>query len=561
MFKRATWILLVLALAGLLVAPAAAQGGKIVTVIYDQEPDNLNTLYSNMFFMGITDELYLPGAWSYDKELNLVPELAVEIPSAENGGFNADGTVMTFQVRQDAFWSDGDQITAADFVFTYEMTMAPTNSPASRSPFDTNVVSVTAPDEFTVVTTFNAPYAPWAANLWGFVLPEHVLRPVFEAEGTIDNAEWNTNPTVSGGPFILTQWEAGQFMLFSRNDSYFGGAPLLDNVLIRFAGDSAALTASLANGEADMATFIPLSDAQMLEASGNLTLELVPSGYNESWYFNQRPGLGNPALQDVRVRRALIMAFDRDQVNLDLNAGLLTTPGSFWENTPFANPDIDALPYDPDMARQLLTEAGWIDDDGDEANVANDPTFIPTPRVAQGIEGIADGSNLSLRYATTQRQIRIDTQAVAQQALARVGVIVELFNYPGDVYFGTVAEGGILSTGQYDIAQLSINPAFPDPDTTRFICSEIPTDTEDGANDAGVCTPELDALFTQQAQTVDTAARIAIFHQIDAILHDLAIWNGIWTDPDVWVYNNRVLGLELTGPNPFWNAHEWDVAQ
>ncbi|MFN8376417.1 MAG: peptide ABC transporter substrate-binding protein [Anaerolineae bacterium] len=556
--KRVMLLLLVMLV---LAAPAYAQGGKVVTIIYDQEPDNLNTLYSNMFFQGITDELYLPGAWSYDKELNLVPELAVEIPSADNGGFNEDGTVMTFQVRQDAFWSDGDQITAADFVFTYEMIMAESNAVTSRSPFDTNVVSVTAPDDFTVVTTFNAPYAPWAANLWSFVLPEHVLRPVFEAEGNINNAAWNTAPTVSGGPFVFTQWEAGQFILFSRNDSYFGGAPLVDNVLIRFAGDSAALTASLANGEADLATFIPLSDAQTLVAGGNLSLELVPSGYNESWYFNLREGLGHPALQDVRVRQALIMAFDRDQLNIDLNAGLLTTPGSFWENTPYANPDIDPLPYDPDGARALLTEAGWIDDDGDEANVAGDPTYVPTPRIAQGVAGVEDGSNLSLRYATTQRQIRMDTQAVAQQALARVGVIAELFNYEGDVYFGTVADGGTLSTGNYDIGELSINPAFPDPDTTRFICSEVPTDTEDGANDSGICMPELDALFAQQAQTVDTAARIELFHQIDQILHDQAVWNGIWTDPDVWVYNNRVTGLQLNGPNPLFGAEKWDVIQ
>lgn len=556
--KRVMLLLLVMLV---LVAPAFAQGGKVVTIIYDQEPDNLNTAYSNMFFQAITDELYLPGAWSYDKELNLVPELAVEIPSADNGGFNEDGTVMTFQVRQDAFWSDGDQITAADFVFTYEMIMAESNAVTSRSPFDTNVVSVTAPDDFTVVTTFNAPYAPWAANLWSFVFPEHVLRPVFDAEGSINTAAWNMAPTVSGGPFVFTQWEAGQFILFSRNDSYFGGAPLIDNVLIRFAGDSAALTASLANGEADLATFIPLSDAQTLVASGNLSLELVPSGYNESWYFNLREGLGHPALQDVRVRQALIMAFDRDQLNIDLNAGLLTTPGSFWENTPYANPDIDALPYDPDGARALLTEAGWIDDDGDEANVANDPTYVPTPRIAQGVAGVEDGSNLSLRYATTQRQIRMDTQAVAQQALARVGVIAELFNYEGDVYFGTVADGGTLSTGNYDIAELSINPAFPDPDTTRFICSEVPTETADGANDSGICLPELDALFAQQAQTVDTAARIELFHQIDQMLHDLSVWNGIWTDPDVWVYNNRVTGLQLNGPNPLYGAEKWDVVQ
>jgi peptide/nickel transport system substrate-binding protein len=554
--KRAALLLVLLLV---LVAPAFAQGGKVVTIIYDQEPDNLNTMYSTMFFQAITDELYLPGAWSYDKELNLVPELALEIPSVSNGGFNEDGTVMTLHLRQDAYWSDGDQITAADFVFTYQMIMAPGNAVATRSPYDTNVVSVEAPDEFTVVTTLTGPYAPWAANLWGFVIPEHILRPIFEADQSIDAADWNTAPTVSGGPFVFTQWEAGQFILFSRNDSYFGGAPLLDNVLIRF-GDSAALTASLANGTADLATFIPLADAQTLVAGGNLSLELVPSGYNEGWYFNLREGLGHPALQDVRVRQALAMAFNRDQINLDLNEGLLETPSSFWSTTPpYANPDVAPYPYDPEAARALLTEAGWLDDDGDEATVASDPTYIPTPRIAQGVEGVEDGSNMVLRYVTTDRQIRMDTQAVAQQQLAQVGITTELINVPADVYFASLAEGGTQSIGDFDITQFSNNTAFPDPDTVSFICGEIPTDTEDGSNSSGVCNEELDALFAQQAQTTDFDARLALIHQIDQIIHDQAYWIGLWTDPDVWVYNNRVSGLELNGPNPFYGAEKWDV--
>ncbi len=558
-FKRVVFLILMMLV---LVAPAFARGGKVVTIIYDQEPDNLNTFYSSMFFQAITDELYLPGAWSYDKELNLVPELATEIPSAENGGFSEDGTVMTIRLREDAFWSDGDQITAADFVFTYEMIMAESNAVASRSPFDTNVVSVEAPDDFTVVTTFTAPYAPWAANLWHYILPEHVLRPVFDAEGSINDAEWNTAPTVSGGPFVFTQWEAGQFILFSRNDNYFGGAPLLDNVLIRFAGDSSALTASLASGEADLATFIPLSDAQNLVSTGNLSLELIPSGYAEGWFFNLREGLGHPALQDARVRQALAMAFNRDQLNVDLNAGLLNTPSSVWTMTPpYANPDLQPPAYDPEAARALLTEAGWIDDDGDEANVASDPTYLPTPRIAQGVAGVDDGSTMVLRYVTTQRDIRMQTQAVAQQQLAQVGVVLELSNVPGDVYFASLAEGGTLSAGDFDIGEFSNTTSFPDPDTVVFLCGEIPTDTEDGANFSGVCMPELDELFTQQTMTTDSQARLELFYQIDQIVNDNTFWVGLWEDPDVWVYNNRVTGLQLNGPNPFWNANEWDVTQ
>lgn len=542
--RRLVILLAVLVLLVGAVLPVSAQG-KSVTILYPQELDSLNPMYSSMFFQAISRDLYIAPAWAFDQDLNPVPVLVTEIPSTENGGLNEDGTVLTLTLRDDITWSDGEPITSADFVFTYEMIINENNIPNSRYPYGVEegiITSVEAPDETTVVVNFAEPFAPWLATIFTYVLPEHVLRPVFEEEGTLDNAAWNRAPTVGSGPFVFDQWEVGSFTRFVANENYYNGTANLDVVVIRYITDDEALVATLLNGEGDFATFISYADLPQLEDAG-FTPQFVASGYNEQWFFNQREGLGHPALQDRDVREALALAFNRFQITEDLLFGRTYPADSYWENTPYDNPDIDAPPYDPEMAVQLLEEAGWVDSNGDGTRDK-------------------DGVELVLRYITNTRQIRVDVQAVVQQAFEELGIGVELVNYPSDQFFNGYAQGGPAAIGEYDIAEWSQNPSFPDPNTSVFLCSQIPSDDNpEGNNYTGYCNPEVDELFAEQARTVDTAARVEIFHEIDRILNEDRAFLGVWYDPDVYIVNSRVVNSAVNGVTPFWNAVEWDVTE
>jgi peptide/nickel transport system substrate-binding protein len=343
---------------------ASAQDPVVLRVDFTQELDTLNPMYTNMWFTTTTNDLYLAQTWVIDEGLNPVPVLAAEIPSSENGGISEDGTTITVKLRDDIVWSDGEPITASDFVFTFNMLMDPANTPASRFPWDTHVASVEATDDQTVVYTFNEPFAAWLAYLSTYALPEHILAPVFESEGTLDTAAWNRAPDVVSGPFTFAEWETGSHMRFVRNENYFGTAPAIDEVFIRFVAEDATVVASLVAGDSDVGTFLAYSDTPALEESGNVNIELVPSSYNEGWFFNVDPETAHPAMLDVNVRKALAMAVDRDKINVDLNRGLTYTPGSFWEGTPYARPDAEPYPYDPEIAAQLLDEAGWVDSNG-----------------------------------------------------------------------------------------------------------------------------------------------------------------------------------------------------
>ncbi len=518
--------------------PAPAER-KVATFIFTQEFDTLSPLYTGMWFSTITAQIWNAWAWNFDHDNNPVPVLLTELPSEENGGISDEGRVLTFNLRDDINWSDGTPITADDFVFTYEMFVDPNNVVQSTYPYDL-ISSVEASDPTTVVVTFEEPFAPWLASLWRGLLPAHVLRPVYEAEGTLDNAAWNLAPTVSAGPYVFADWESGSFARFVRNENYYDSPPKIDEIFIRFVPDDASQVAALKTGEGDLGTFIAYSDVPSLEEAG---VEIVtqPSGYNEGWFFYLDPENGHPALQDVRVRQAIAMGFDRFTLNQDLLLGLTKPPSTLWDNMPYVDPSLSPWPYDPEAAKALLDEAGWVDSNGD------------------GVRD-KDGVELVLVHGTTIREIRQDAQAVAQQQLAEIGIRLETQSFDPNVLFAGYGDDGPAATGQLDIFEWSDGPSYPDPDHYYWYCSEIPSaEYPDGGNWQALCDEDLDGLFTLQATQTNAADRTETFHRITRHMYDNVYWLGLWEDPDVWALSGRLTGYRLSGATPFYNITEWDI--
>ena len=521
-------------------APAAA-GTAIITFV--QQPTTLSPLYQTQWFSSITTEFWLKSLWSFDPDNNPVPEIAAEIPTTENGGMSEDGLTLTVKLRDDVNWSDGEPVTANDFVFTYDMYMADANTVSSRFPYEDYVESVTAMDDHTLVVKFKESFAAWLTKLFQYgVLPEHVLKPVFDADGTLDNAEWNNAPTVGVGPFVFKEWETDSHMTFEANPNWIN-PPKLQQIFIRMA-DDAAQEVSIIAGDTDIGTFLDWSQADAINNSGKAKFVTQPSGYDEGWYLNFDKATTNPAMLDVNVRKAIVLATDREKIVKDLLGGLTTVPVTFWDSTPpYGNPDLAPYPYDPEEAKRLLDEAGWKDSNGDGTRDK-------------------DGKELMIRYISNQRQLRKDVQAVVQQMWAQVGIGTELVNY-GDDYFNGYADGGPQATGKYDIAEYSNAPAFPDPELSDYwLCSQVVSaDNPDGANWQGYCNPDLDKLLDQQATTTDPEARKQLYYQIEQIMHDDVVWVGLWKDPDLWSVSTRLQNVRFSGATPFWNSHEWTISE
>ena len=216
--------------------------------------------------------------WNFDDNQEANLELAAEFPTLENGLISEDGLTITIPLRQDAVWSDGTPVTAHDFIFTYEMGMDEGNTVQTRYPWDTYVESVTALDDYTVEIVMNEPYVAWAS---GFdtsrdFLPKHILEPVFEAEGTIDNADWNRNPTVTNGPYKLVEWVSADHLTFEANEDYWRGRPKIDQIFIRIVPDDEAQMAALKAGDTDIGVYMTAADKPDIDELPDF--ELIPSG-------------------------------------------------------------------------------------------------------------------------------------------------------------------------------------------------------------------------------------------------------------------------------------------
>jgi peptide/nickel transport system substrate-binding protein len=519
--------------------PEPSAGRKVVTFAWTQEPDSLNPYYSNMWFSSILQQLYNAWAWQYDDQNAPYAHLVTEIPSVENGGVSEDGLTVTMHLRDGLVWSDGTPLTSADFVFTYNMVMDPGNTVSSQYPYD-YLSSVEGPDDLTVVMNFSEPFAPWLANFWKGIMPKHVLEPVFQAEGSIDEAEWNLAPTVGCGPYVFAEWESGSFIRFVKNDNYWQGQPLIDEVFLQFVPDDASQTAALVAGDADLGTFPPLSDVPILEAGG-VRIITQNSGYNEGWFFNFRD-MAPESIRDVRVRQAIAMALDREAINQDLLLGLTQPNETYWDALPqYVSPDIVPWTYDPEEAMRLLEEAGWTDTDGD------------------GIRENAAGEDLVLTHGTTIREIRQDEQAVAQQMLGAVGIDLQILSYDSDLLFASYTDGSPAALGELDIMEWSDCPYFPDPDIDYWLCSQIPSDENPWGYNYFGCDETLNELFERQLVTVDEQARTDIFHEISKYMHDQVYYLGIWEDPDYWAIGDRLTGVKFSGVTPFYNIMEWDL--
>jgi len=522
--------------------PNRTVGTETVTVAFNQEFDALNPLYASALSAQMVYDVWNCRAWNFDDKNNAQPILVKEIPSQANGGISADNRQITFKLRDDLVWSDGTPITGDDFVFTSQMMIDTKNNFNVIAPYD-SLESVTAPDDKTVVVTYKEANAAWLYALWHVILPKHILEPIYAAQGTLENAEWNKNPTVSCGPFIFSSWEAGQSVTFKTNEKYWLDYPKVGSVVMKFYPEDAAKARAIIAGEADLSVFLidGANQAPILRKAGMQILQ-VDSGFREGMFFFLDPVNGHPGLQELKVRQAIASGIDKEAIIREVYKDAVKPAISYWDNTPYIDPSLTPVPYDPEKAKTLLDEAGWVDTNGDGTRDK-------------------DGVELALTYGTTTSTVRQAVQAAIQNQLKEIGIGVELFNIDSGAFFSTSGEGGPTANGQFDLFEYSLRTTdFPDPSTNDFLCSRIPSsEAPDGENWSYLCNEQLDELFKLQLTQINPSERQQTFHQISKLIYDQVYFIGLWTDPDYWAANPRLLNVQISGTTPFFNITAWEI--
>jgi peptide/nickel transport system substrate-binding protein len=371
-------------------APAGppVQGDTII-VRYDSEPESLNPIISSSAnavyaVFGSNYSQIMETMLGYDeKDWSVTkPILAESYPEISD-----DRLVYTFTVRDGVKWHDGKPFTAEDVLFSAKATAMPlTDAAASRTRI-TDLDDVQVIDGRKVRFTMRKPYYLNDVQLGNSsIFPKHI----FDAEGLLDgfsfkdvtgakgksdpkikkfadqfNKHPNNRAPIGTGPYKFEKWETGKEIVLTRNEDYWGTKPYLDRIVLRIITDNPAALTALKAGEVDLLRLIPIQYSQQTSGPG-FDDQFVKQRYSIPQYQYLGWNLERPYFKDKRVRQALAMLIDRQQIIDSLFSGLATLAASpINPSSADYNPNIKPLPYDPKRAMELLDEAGWKDHDGD----------------------------------------------------------------------------------------------------------------------------------------------------------------------------------------------------
>jgi peptide/nickel transport system substrate-binding protein len=538
---------------------------KSITIALSQEPDNQNSLFSSMSYVAWIGQMNLIGLGKWDDKNNFVPDLAAEIPTADNGGVSADGLTVTWKLKPCLFWSDGQPITSKDVLYTWQAMVDPQNAPYTRTGYN-QITGIDTPDDQTAVIHFKSPYAAWSTlftqgpNNNGSLLPAHLLQG---HEG-LEKDPFIHQPTIASGPFVIKDWVAGDHMTLVANPNYYQGHAKLDVINIKFVPDPETALAALKNGDVDLVPDFAESDIptiQALEPNQHLRVDTTP--FFEHLFFNL--GITNSTIkdetgkvvgnsdvagfcpfQDVNVRKAFMLATDRDTIVKTLLYGKTTVPASLWPNSVWYDTNLTPYPYDVNQANQLLDTAGYkAGGDGIRA-------------------GTCDGKpvKFSLGVETTTKQVRVDTMSALRDMYTKIGVELKPNAVPSGTFFGSYSEGADMTTGKFDMAIFTTG-FYPDPYTDSFLCVSVPSkDNPSGDNDYHYCdqSGKTEQMFAALNASADPAARKTAVDAIQQYQYDQALFIPLYARANVYGYSDRFIFPPSSGFGGWsWDAFDYDV--
>ncbi|PZX17660.1 peptide/nickel transport system substrate-binding protein [Palleronia aestuarii] len=557
------------AVATLAMTPALAQetgergrNGQL-NIIYWQAPSTLNPFLSGGTKEVESASLILEPLVRFNETGEMVPFLATEIPTVENGGVAEDYTSITWNLKEGVTWSDGSPLTAEDVVFTWEYCTHPEGGCAQSSYFD-GVESVEAVDDTTVRVNFTEPKPfPYTA----FVGSESPILQKAQFQDCLGSAapgctDANFGP-IGTGPFVVTDFRPNDVIRLEANENYREeGKPAFATVNFKGGGDAAAAARSvLETGEYDYAWNLQLAPEVLdeMEAAGNGVVVAAFATSVERLHMNQTnadPSLGDmrsvyddgnnphPFLTDPRVGQAMSMAIDR-QLLVDIGYGeggrvtcnVLPAPEAYASTA-----NDDCVNFDMEGAMALLDEAGWTDEDGDGVREK-------------------DGQRLSVLFQTSTNAVRQDAQAIIKQFWNELGIEVELRNVDASVFFG--GDPGSPDTFQKfyaDVEMYTNNFAGVDPEAymANWACSRIPTPERQwqGENIQRFCSEEYDALVRKMSNTADLEERGNLAKQMnDMLMQSYSLIPLVWRgNPAAHV--NSLGGVRMND----WDSELWNIA-
>ena len=479
----------------------------------------LNPVIANDSASGTINDQVFNGLVKYDKDIKLIGDLA------ERWDVSNRGKTITFHLRKGVMWHDGVEFTADDCLFTYQKFIDPkVATPYSSSYMD--VRKAVAVDKYTFRVTYKEPFSP-ALESWSMgMVPKHLL------DGRdINTDQFNRHP-IGTGPYKFKEWIAGQKIVLEANDDYFEGRPNIDQFIYRIIPDSSTMFQELLSGGVDMMGLTPLQYLRKSET------RRIKENYRKFRYpANAFTYLGynltNPFFMYVRVRQALSYAINRQSIIDGILLGLgrpCTGPFSYvsWAYTPGAK----SYNYDPELAKKMLAEEGWKDQNGD---------------------GILEKNGKSFRFTILTNQgntERIRTAEIIQQNLRTVGIDVNIRVMEWQAFLEQIDKRSFEAI----ILGWSMGR---DPDLYDIWHS---SKTKKGEyNFIGYTNDEVDRLLVEGRRTFDIEKRKKIYYRIHEVLAEEQPYSFLYVPDALPIVHKRFKGIEPAPLGIFYNFIKWHV--
>jgi peptide/nickel transport system substrate-binding protein len=459
---------------------------------------------SNVFARLVTDSPF-----QYDASLALRPRLARSYEISQ------DGKTVTLHLRDGVTRHDGAPVTAADVVFTVGKIRDPKTEARSYIGQFANLESIEAVDALTVRASYSAPYAD-VLDSWTFpVIPEHLAG----RDADLLTGDFSKRP-VGCGPFRLAKTEPGREIVLEANPSYWDGRPLLDRIVLEVVPDERTAYQALLRGDLSLLGVTPDTFRAAESAPEAARLKRLVYFPMSVWYIAWNQSGRNPFFTDAGVRRAMVLALDREPFIKNVlhghgrPAALTYHPDSAW-----TDPAVRPWPYDPQEAARLLDAAGWrADSSGNRSKDGR--RFAFTLTIAAGTQEVTD------RIA-----------AWIQQSLAKLGVTVEIAKLETKTFFER------RRSREFD-ALMATFQLSPSPDQFELYHSSA---RENGMNFTGLADPEVDRLVDEGRRTLDPEARRAIYARLQARLHELEPISCLFHFAAAVLVDSRLAGVK---PSP-----------
>lgn len=546
--------------ATILASPTVADDVKPLRLLFWQAPTLLNP-YLNPSFSDVASLALEPMA-IYAPTGELMPVLAESIPTVENGGVAADFSSITWQLKEGLKWSDGSPVTSDDVVFTADYCMAEGSGCASAQLF-AGIKSVEALDDRTVRLNFEgAKVFPYGALVSGNspILQKAQFKDCI-GDQAAQCSDANFMP-IGTGPYVVSSFKPADVAEFTANPNYrTAGLPKTPQVIVKAGGDAAATgRAVLQTDEADYGWNLQLDPAVLKEmaAGGYGVVYSTEGSMVERLEVNRTdpspdlpegerstPKHPHPFLTDLRVRKALSMAIDRG-VLAEVGYGPAGSATCNLIPAPavYASDYDGCLTADPEGAKALLDEAGWVDSDGD------------------GIRD-KDGRKLAILYQSSTNTVRQNVQSLVKQMWEDIGIEVTLRNVAGSVFFGSDPASPDTYQKFYADVEMYTN-AFSGTDPEGYLgqysCKNIPGPNTgwSGMNVARLCDDTYQALLDELAETGEAEARAALIKKAnDYLVKDTLTLIPLIHRGMVSAHGHDIAGLV---PNA-WESDLWNIAE